>query len=1131
MIYEKILNDYSPGEILSNEPGNQNLPRPSILLESRKEKYRGYYASKWANLKFFLQDKTSLEASTNLLKTKTVEQFSSKCQDVYKKKIEIQLLNEKIRRLILQGGKSASFPGSGEDFEVLNEEDGLPTDAIPKFLFMFRKNNHLMLKLIENISLKKVDILVPFICHYFYENFYNESMEQEEIIYLVYLLLEKEIDKLIVPSEQTFLDEGFLPHFLNEMGRRYEIKNYFDIILNDLICCLEETHISFYSLDLYNDNLYISKNSQKNKSGSLNDDTKKIESKNTFISNQNMKSSSPFNSFNSKNNDTELINHLPNVKFDSSQKYLLEQYFKEKNESVKQFLFKHIKKIREEKKPFLFDCSYMKNYLKNAGKLSQEYVDQYNIGYNIITKFITDLLTQLENDAIVPYSIKVICRFIYILMKKKFKDISKFELNKFVCRFLFDKLILPILISPESNNIGKDRIISFTTRKNLFNIYLVLKYLVKGELFNYEKKANLVLFNKFILENYHRINKIIEKMIDVKIPEKLDKLSKQFYSTEDFILDNSKRSEEEINYEYFVENPKDFMQHKSICFTTNELNTFYNIVDENKSVFLIPNTEFKNIFETLSNLISMIKGKPNQYYVIIRDEYSEKAKKLLQNKEANKSLGKSETSKDIIENLKYCISYLISNLDILPHWDWVNDNNYNTLATFEYINNYLNSYESIDNYHSGSVPLNWYSLYIINNLNSIEQKYSLNDYQLLYEEIESEIRQQHKKLSELNEFLTVDITGKLLLIDNKNKIFEEELKNVRNTFINIKTLQLMDFTDFSVYLTNKDELLKRDIPLDALDNFTGRHNLILQKERFILDIDNNKTKFEIPKEYCCSNINHFISQLLNRFSKIIKEDIKTVILYDDNKKKNISNNFETNKETKCKNILDKYLDYIYQLIIQKKIFHGKKTNSDKNYENEINNIKSEDIAKNSLMNYILKCLCVKIQSPEIPLKEDVEFNQKCIEKENTLIKDLKRSIEEIYDENIFERIISHIKKLDELRTPEEMLQEIELAIQLINSLNIFMKDTKEAGFDNLIYPLIYSMAKAKPKRIFFNIKFINYFYGEKIKMGKYSYCITQAISSMNVLMNDNKIERESTNIAKRKNIEKDDGAAPTPQQF
>ena len=66
----------------------QNMPRPSVLLESRKDKYRNYYKSKWANLKLFLQDKSSLEASIDLLKTKTVEQFSSKCREIYQKKIE-----------------------------------------------------------------------------------------------------------------------------------------------------------------------------------------------------------------------------------------------------------------------------------------------------------------------------------------------------------------------------------------------------------------------------------------------------------------------------------------------------------------------------------------------------------------------------------------------------------------------------------------------------------------------------------------------------------------------------------------------------------------------------------------------------------------------------------------------------------------------------------------------------------------------------------------------------------------------------------------------------------------------------------------------------------------------------------
>ena len=89
-----------------------------------------------------------------------------------------------------------------------------------------------------------------------------------------------------------------------------------------------------------------------------------------------------------------------------------------------------------------------------------------------------------------------------------------YTLNNFVGRFLFDKLIFPVLINPERNDIGKDRLISLATRKNLFNIYLILKNLVKGELFNAEKQTNLVIFNKFILDNYQRVSKIIEKMIE-----------------------------------------------------------------------------------------------------------------------------------------------------------------------------------------------------------------------------------------------------------------------------------------------------------------------------------------------------------------------------------------------------------------------------------------------------------------------------------------------------------------------------------------------------------------------------------------------------------------------------------------
>ena len=249
-----FMYDSPAGETIGNEePEFLNPVRQSVLLEPRKEKYRNYYQSKWANLKFFLQDKSSLEASVDLLKTKTVEQFSSKCRDIYRKKIEMQLLTEKNRRLIQLGAKSSDI--SHSQIEVSDGVSGLPTDAIPTFLFMFRENNHLMLKLIDKIDSRKADILVPFLCHFFYENFYTESMEQEEIIYLVYLLLEKEIYKLIIPCEQSFLDDSFLAQFLKEMASRYEIKNYIDIILNDLICFLEESHSTYYNLDLNDENL------------------------------------------------------------------------------------------------------------------------------------------------------------------------------------------------------------------------------------------------------------------------------------------------------------------------------------------------------------------------------------------------------------------------------------------------------------------------------------------------------------------------------------------------------------------------------------------------------------------------------------------------------------------------------------------------------------------------------------------------------------------------------------------------------------------------------------------------------------------------------------------------------------
>ena len=78
-VMNELYKDTPPNN-LTLSPNEQSCPRPSVFNEPKKKKYRNCYKSKWANLKFFLQDKASLEASVNLLKTKTVDQFSTKCK-------------------------------------------------------------------------------------------------------------------------------------------------------------------------------------------------------------------------------------------------------------------------------------------------------------------------------------------------------------------------------------------------------------------------------------------------------------------------------------------------------------------------------------------------------------------------------------------------------------------------------------------------------------------------------------------------------------------------------------------------------------------------------------------------------------------------------------------------------------------------------------------------------------------------------------------------------------------------------------------------------------------------------------------------------------------------------------------
>ena len=1142
-------------DIDNNDYSSDYASRPTIIGEIKRKIFTKTFASKWANLKLFLKEKKSLELSVKLRKKNTIDQFSSKCQEIFQKKVEINLITKKNRQMFKSFNNDSEGLIIDNNIYYINQKISkmkifdaskafeYKSNAMKDFLFAFRNNNRLMLYLIECAHNYQYEDLVSFLCHFFYENFYIESTEQEEMLYIIYLLLEKEIDSLFTPSVSTFLEQSFISKFLTEMGTRYEIKLYIDIILNDLIKQIEEKNITYNSMNILSnqskneegvfydmteeDGFYFDskgkneiKNKKRNDSIVHKNDFKlednliaqpmKKMKQSVFLSNEsNLTFKGSTISILDIKNNSNYASNIPLKKeinqdlFNNINERFIRNKLKiEKDEIMKQFYIRQLRKIQASKNSDLFNGNKYYNILKKEEKIFKSSVDEFNNGYFLIIEFINHLLTNLENNTIVPYAIKVICLFINTLLKKRFKNITKIQCNILICQYLFDKLIFPVLQNPDINDIGKDIIISLNTRKTLLDIYDVCKKLVRGELFNIYDRPYFVIFNKYIINNYPRINDIIEKIIHVKAPEKLMKLSEQL--NEDFNLDKLNRKDNDINYDYFLENKNDFMQHKSICFSIKDLSLLYHIVKGNKEPF----TEITKTFEELSSYMEKLendKSIENNFYVITSDEYTAEVNELFNHEESKLTLSKVKNIENIIINIKSCIEYVINNVEIFQSWKWVNDN-WDTYRTFQFIHTYLTTY-NLDsrNYLKNQeevIPLSWYSLYIINNLKKLKgTTYAMNDYQILYDILESEATYRLKKLRKLNNFLTINVSTKFILIDHKIKILNQELENVKKTQLNIKTVQFIENTKIKVCLTTVNDLYEIS---KYIQNFYDHFDTD-SDNKFVLVTRNkknncvHKTKMDnryyqkekaFIKKMHCKNINQFCLHFAEYYKNIFKDIINK-------KNQNFTNtNIKMKyKQSSAKEVLEIYMNHLKELIEESDIF-----NNDESMKNTREKEKQNSLYK--IRNYILKNIYIKIFENEIN-DEDKTFRMIC--KKLAWIKPENFKIPEgVFSSTLLKKAEYHIKKMDNSSTPEVILNQFGLGVQLINSMLFFMNNRKKEENtepDELLWPIFYLVINSKPKRMIFNINFINYFIEKNQLLGNNGYNLIQAQSSAVFIQN------------------------------
>ena len=236
---------------------------------------------------------------------------------------------------------------------------------------------------------------------------------------------------------------------------------------------------------------------------------------------------------------------------------------------------------------------------------------QYNFIESI--SFLEILIEDLmKNILLLPNSIKYICKIISILIKKKFKNISKIEENAFISKFIIEKLLIPIISFPNFNALISEFVISGNTIKNIEVLNFILKKFFSGRLFlNNLEEGEFTPFNWFFMDNMEKIINFYDKIDNVNLPDFIDK-----YINGQLPID--------YTYEYFKENENQICSYISICFNFNNLYNIINGLKKDDNWFNISNDRLIKSFSKLKEekaieeMRNINENKENQLKEIIR---------------------------------------------------------------------------------------------------------------------------------------------------------------------------------------------------------------------------------------------------------------------------------------------------------------------------------------------------------------------------------------------------------------------------------------------------------------------------------------------------------------------------------
>ena len=936
---------------------------------------------------------------------------------------------------------------------------------IPNLMNRLWEQPKIVVSVIEHANLDVLkEHLAPFFANNFYENILSSYYIEDNLMYVLTLLIKSEISKLNnINQSDKFLDNTPCGIMLGQLRRKSDIQAYFKNIIKNAIENLEANNSTF-KIDFEPDAIasyYKQKFSSSHKDDSyLKYPTAEInnsesESLEAGVSRDKKKEQSEQENFNK--------NYIPNLDKNALIR-LIEENKNDKN--MHDYLYSKLSACEKDDKIFINErlLTFFSKYKKPEGLIIL-YQNRFMIVINFIDKIIKNIL---NNFHLVPYSIKCLCRIISELITQKFPTINVPDKNAFIAKFFFGKLLLPILENPGVEAFVNN-FISENTSVNLKLISKILKKYVSGTFYTTtENEFNLTPYNWYFINNTKSLFSIFDELIKVRFP----------LFIENFI---NNKLPPDYEYDYFIENPDEEVNFRSIFFNIQQVQALAQTIDENekeiftdkkgikiqKAVEKLMLTNNQQLFEGIINSEKEVKredkkdknkkkdkdkGKDKKkkneeeekeneptihYFLLTNLDTNEKYKKLLDIeqksyfslKELKEQPDEESITKNNIIKVKNFFFSLLYNYHKLVKTDFDEGTTENTEKILIELNKFMKSSNFV---MDGSIPSEWYVKSLLEYLKKLPEYLTKNDCEELYNEMERDINESIKKLD--FEALSF-IMGKLKFASRSKIYYQKSLELLEDIKSNEKIREIIS-TQF--------------IPVEIKFEYDNNDNSYFKIEESKFkekDKDNEEKKMKYEKSNKVK-LSVYIETFPKKFPNLVK--------YQEMQDADI---FEIQESLKFPEQIAKYFDLIREKLKK-------------------DNIPNLDSIMEKIYDYLMGKLYDKIYPIE-PSEEDNKIFQKSVLLSWTQPKHFLKTKKEFVFGSFENDVLGYFKLLDEDKSPRKKLIDMDGVFNSIGFLLRFNGKGPDTGVDDQIPILNYAFIKAQALRMSSNVKFMELYIGDK----------------------------------------------------